>query len=350
MDVNDARILVVDDEPPVVELIKKVLIRRGFRSVEGTTEPTSVVSRCRLEEPDLVLLDLNMPGKSGFDLLEEIGAIDSKFGPIPIIVLTGERGRQTRMQALDAGARDYIVKPFDFEVVARIRNLLEARLLSKELVWRNERLESAIASRTEPLEKVLRDCLEVVGRLSHRSFPPPRWPNIGFAALVEEAARRLLPPYEDPGFLGRAAVLRDLGNIAVDESILAKPGPLDDIEWEVVKTHPHRGAELLESTGSPFLALASKLALEHQERWDGTGYPAGLRGQSIATKSRLVALCDAVEAMLSERPYRPARTSEEIARELRDGAGTQFDPELTAGFLEHLPQLLKIRKGEDCES
>ena len=137
MDVLGATVIVVDDDEQVLRMIAKVLTRRGYRSVHTTSHPDEVLEMCRELKPDLMLLDLNMPGVSGFEILKATRNQILDFEPIPVVVLTGERGRDSRIEALELGAQDYIVKPFDFEVLARIKNLLERRLLSKIVNWRS---------------------------------------------------------------------------------------------------------------------------------------------------------------------------------------------------------------------
>ncbi len=347
MDVQAARILIVDDEEPVVELITKVLNRRGFRLVEGITDSNSVIEACQKNEPDLILLDLNMPGKSGFEILDEIGALPTKYGPIPIVVLTGERGRHTRMQALAAGARDYIVKPFDFEVVARIRNLLEARLLSKELYWRNEQLESAVTSRTEVLQAAHRETLLRLARVSRFHLGEDETHFRRFARTVKALAASVLATVDHPHLVPQASLLRDVGYVSVPARLLQKPDGLEQDEWELIRKHPGVGAEILSNSTCNTLKLAEIIARSHHEHWNGEGYPDGLQGEDIPKVARLIGVCDAFDAMVSSRPYRAAMTEEAARDEILRHSGTQFDPDIVKVFSEKYSEIVSSRAESD---
>jgi len=336
-------ILVVDDEPHNVMLLQRLLTRSGYAKVRTTTDPFQVEGMVRELDPDVILLDLNMPGIHGRELMQRLAARRQEPA-IPVIVLTGDGSPEARRQALKEGASDFISKPFDPpEVVARINNQIQTRLLKKQLLQTNQRLESLVAERTRELEE---SQLETLNRLSLAAELRDDDTGCHVSRVSEYAARLAheagLAP-ERCELIRRASPLHDIGKIGIPDRILLKPGKLTDEEFAVMKSHVLVGARILQGSTSAVVRLAESIALTHHERWDGRGYPAGLSGSDIPIEGRIVAICDVFDALTSERPYKHAWPVEKAVAELERCAGTQFDADLVACFLRIVPELVEIR-------
>jgi putative two-component system response regulator len=329
------RILVVDDELLNVELLAAVLGDAGFTAVETTTSPAAALRSCAAGTPDLLLLDLHMPGRDGFEVMDTLGpAIRTDAGP-PVMVLTADITQATRHRALSAGARDFLSKPFDpDEVLLRVRNLLTVRSCERELAEHNERLEKAVRARTRELEA---SRLEVLDRLAlvaefRDDDTNQHAQRVGRSAAAIAAAVELPPEVQE--LLGPAAALHDIGKIAIPDSILRKPGPLTPGEFAVMQTHTTIGARMLADSWFPVLQTASTIALTHHERFDGAGYPAGLAGEAIPIEGRIAAVADVFDALTSDRVYRPAFERAVALEMMREESGKQFDPVVLGVLLE----------------
>lgn len=329
----EARILLVDDSPDLVFILERILSDEGYTDVVSTTDPTRVVDLYEVLSPDLVLLDLHMPGMNGFDVmaaLKEIGRDES----VPIVMLTGDASPEAKLRGLRGGARDYLTKPFDkTEVHLRIENLLEMRFMHRELARQNELLESRVAARTRDLETAK---LEILQRLAMAAEfrddeTGHHTQRVGrLSALMAEVMRLNDTQVE---LIGAAAPLHDVGKIGVPDHILLKPGRLDEKEWEIMKSHTVTGARLLSKSVSPVLQLGERIALTHHERWDGSGY-RGLSGTDIPLSGRIVAVADAFDAMTHDRPYKAAISAEEATEEVIKGSETHFCPLAVSAFLD----------------
>ncbi|MCA9794043.1 MAG: response regulator [Candidatus Eremiobacteraeota bacterium] len=340
MNVTSAKILVVDDDSGVVKLVTKVLHQQGYSQVQGTTQATEVIDICRNFQPDLLLLDLNMPGLSGLEILELLQGETYDFEPVSVIVLTGERAREARIEALRLGARDYIVKPFDFEVVARIKNLLERHLLSKEVYCHNLELEEKVRLRTADLENAHLETVKRLGIAAEYRDDDTGVHVTRMSSYVGRLARALGEPERGSDLIQWAAKLHDIGKIAIPDAILLKPGKLTFEEFEQMKQHTVIGARILSGAQSELLQMAEVIALSHHEKWDGSGYPQGLAGEAIPRVARIVAVCDVFDALTSSRPYKKAWTVEAALEEIRRGRGQHFDPVLVDVFLENFETIV----------
>ena len=347
MNTHDAPILVVDDEPHNVMLLQRLLMRSGYTNVHPTTDPFQVEQMVRELDPDVILMDLNMPGLHGRDLMTRLAAMN-QTPAIPVIVLTGDGSPEARRHALREGASDFVSKPFDPpEVVARISNQIQTRLLEKQLLQTNQRLEEQVAERTRQLEE---SQLETLNRLSLAA--ELRDDDTGchvsrvseYAACLARAAGLAAERCE---LIRRAAPLHDIGKIGIPDSILLKPGKLTDEEFATMKSHVVVGARILEGSTSLVVRLAETIALTHHERWDGRGYPNGLIGSEIPLEGRIVAICDVFDALTSERPYKQAWPVEKAVAEIERCSGSQFDADLVTCFLRIVPELVAIRAGYD---
>ncbi len=345
--VGTERILIVDDELANLKLLAKLLGGQGYHNLVLTDDPREVIDRYQATPPDLILLDINMPHLDGYQVMEQLNALDDPLLP-PIVILTAQHGKDYLLRALAAGARDFITKPFDrIELLMRVRNLLDAQLAHRMMHDQKAVLEEMVRVNTEELRRTR---LQVVQRL-------------GMAAEYrdEETGNHILRMSHMSALLARASgwsdiscelilnasPMHDIGKIGIPDAILLKPGKFEPHEWEIMKTHTTIGAKLLENDDSDLMRMAHMIAYTHHEKWDGSGYPNGLAGEAIPQMGRITALADVFDALTSERPYKKAWTVGAAVDFITENRGKQFDPELVDIFLQKLPGIMEIRERFD---
>jgi putative two-component system response regulator len=334
-----ARILIIDDQEANVRLLEGMLRGAGYVDLKSTTDAREVVREFNGFRPDLLLLDLQMPHRDGFAVMEELKALIPPRSYLPILVLTADINVEAKQRALASGATDFLTKPFDVtEVRLRIKNLLETRFLHLELVAQNQGLEEKVRERTHELEEAQVEILErlAVAAEFRDDDTGQHTKRVGRMSAI--LARNLALPEDQVEVIRRAAPLHDVGKIGIPDVILLKPGALTQAEFDIVKTHTTIGAQILSGGRFPLLRMAEAIALTHHERWDGAGYPRALSGDAIPLPGRIVALADAFDALISSRPYKKARPIEESVIEIQRGSGTQFDPKVVDAFLAHTPR------------
>ncbi len=329
-----AKILIVDDHEANVALLEGYLEELGgYTSVRSTTDPRTIFMRYAEQEPDLILLDLHMPELDGFEVLRQLRLIVPGESYLPVLVLTADITSETKRRALEAGAKDFLTKPFDpTEVLLRIRNLLETRFLHAHLA-------DLVHERTAQLEAAQAEILErlAVSAEYRDDMTGEHTRRVGdLAARI--AAYLGLPP-DEVALIREAGPLHDVGKIGIPDTILLKPGRITPEEFEQMKTHTTIGAKILSSGHSALVRLAEVIALSHHERWDGTGYPLGLSAEAISLPARIVAVADVFDALTHERPYKEAWPVAKAVAEIRAQAGRQFDPRVVEAFLS-LPDAL----------
>jgi putative two-component system response regulator len=329
-----SRVLVVDDELATVKFLTRLLNNTGAE-ISSVTDGRLVPELVAAQDPDLIILDLHMPHMDGFAVMEALGPLRSPARYLPILVLTGDTSSAVKQRALRVGARDFLSKPFDtVEALLRIRNLLTTRHFYSALEREQQRLEQAVRERTQELADTH---LEIVGRLARAA--EYRDDNTGehtrrVGRLSGLLARKLAYDADAVAMIERAAALHDVGKVGVPDAILLKPGPLTPGEIEIMRTHAVVGAKILSNSRAPLLRMAEAIALTHHERWDGTGYPAKLRGEEIPFVGRIVAIADAFDAMTHNRPYQPAIPIEAAVETLTGLRGRSYDPVVVDAFTE----------------
>jgi len=322
------RVLVVDDEMSIREVLAEGLESFGFSVVQAgsSADAFRIVERGGI---DLVLSDIEMPGENGLALLRRIKDHDSD---VDVIMVTGLVDFETAVGTIRRGASDYVSKPFNLdEVRIVVDRTLEKRRLIRENREYQQELERKVADRTRELEESYESTLEaMITALDFRDNETHGHSRrvVEYAVLVAESMGVGEP---DLTWIRRGAILHDVGKIGVSDMILRKPGKLDAAEWEEMKRHPEMGYKMLRQVR--FLEPALDIVYCHQERFDGSGYPRGLKGDEIPLGARIFAAVDTFDAMTSDRPYRAALTIEAARDEIRRFSGTQFDPVVAEAFL-----------------
>ena len=338
------RIFMVDDEMPNLKLLDRILANEGYTSRVMIQDPREVIARYNETRPDLILLDLNMPHLTGYQVIEQLKALDDPLLP-PIVILTAQYGRDETLKGLNAGARDFIGKPFDrTELLMRVRNLVEAQLSHRLLADQKNILENLVQQRTEALTLSRREIVQRLGRASEYRDNETGMHIVRMSQVAALLARRLGWDESQCDLMLNASKMHDLGKIGIPDAILLKPGKLEPDEFEIMKTHCRIGAEILSDGNSELLALAHEIALTHHEKWDGSGYPQGLKGEDIPQSGRIAAVSDVFDALTAVRPYKKAWTVEQAVDLIRTSSGSHFDPQVVAAFLESIDEIVSIRK------
>ena len=343
LDLLAAKVLLVDDEPANVKLLERTLRSFGYRDLVSTTDPRTVAGLFDAQDFDLVILDLNMPHMDGFEVMRQLQARGSDALP-PILILTAQAEQEHRVRALRSGAHDYVTKPFALEeLLARVRNLLQVHLYRKTMVSRNHWLEERVLQRTRELYDTRLQIVRRLGRAAEYRDNETGLHIIRMSQMSLVLGEAWGMPMPECELLVNASPMHDIGKIGIPDHILLKPGKFEPPEWEIMKTHSRIGADILAGDDSQLLTMARSIALNHHEKWDGSGYPGGLQGEAIPLVGRIVALADVFDALTSERPYKKAWTVEATLEYVEANRGKHFDPRLVDLMLERLPDILAIR-------
>jgi putative two-component system response regulator len=308
------QILVVEDDPRVRDVLSRFLEREGYVAILAATGEEAL-ELTRAHPPDLVLLDVQLPGMDGYAVCRQLKENEAT-ALIPVTILTGLQDADARTHGIEAGADDFISKPFEYALLrARIRAQLRIKRLTDQL----ESTELVVFSMARWVE--VKDPY-TEGHLRR------------IAGYSEQTARALGLPSDQARVVRYAGVLHDIGKIGVREELLRKPGRLTPDEEVELRRHAEYGAAIV--APMRFAGDVAPIILSHHEHWDGTGYPYGLRGEEIPLGARIIAVVDAYDAMTSDRPYRSSLGQEEAVRRLRAGNGTQWDARVVTVFLNLL--------------
>lgn len=340
--IKRSRLMIVDDQEANVLLLERMLQSAGFTNVVSTSDPAEVEDLYNGFRPDLLLLDLHMPRLDGFAVMEKLKAgLGNDY--LPILVLTADSTRETRLKALEAGAKDFLTKPLDpVEVMNRIRNLLEVRLLYEDLRNQNAILEEKVRERTQELKDTRLEVIHRLGRAAEFRDEGTGLHLMRISRFSVCLSKAVGLPGDITDLLYSASPMHDIGKIGIPDRILFKEGRLDDEEWAIMRTHTTIGADLLSGHDSPLMKTAAQIALTHHERWDGGGYPSGLRGEDIPMEGRIVALCDVFDALISRRPYKEKWSLGQAVMNIEAESGGAFDPYLVAKFHESLMEIKEV--------
>ena len=315
-------ILVVDDEPANLAIMREILEKNYVLAfARNGAETLAAVMKHR---PALVLLDIGLPDINGYELCRQIKQLDTTHN-VQVIFVTGYADVVHEAAGFDAGAVDYIAKPVSPAIVrARVGAHLSM-------------------VRATALEQSYREAILMLGHAGHYNDSDTGahiWRMAAYARVLAQACGW---DVESSSRLELAAPMHDTGKLGVPHAILRKPGPLTEHEWDIMRTHPQIGHDILSKSDAPVFQLAAEVALRHHERWDGAGYPDGLRGQDIPKSARIVALADVFDALSMRRPYKEPWAIDRIVEYIHAESGAHFDPMVVHAFSNSLPELLDIR-------
>jgi len=335
-------ILIVDDEVVNIKLLEKLLHGAGYQNILSTQSPTDVLALVNEHNIDLIILDLNMPEMSGFDVMKQLHSNPLQYPP-SILVLTAQHAREFRIDALDQGARDYVTKPFDrSELLARVRNLLEAKLADRFLAEQNQMLENMVQARTKQLHHTRLQVVQRLGRAAEYRDNETGLHIIRMSKMSALLGQASGLSESECDLILNASPMHDIGKIGIPDRILQKPGKLDKDEWEIMMTHAQIGADLLAGDDSDLLILAKTIALTHHEKWNGKGYPNALSETDIPLVGRIVAIADVFDALTSERPYKKAWPVQDAIDLIQSERGEHFDPVLVDHFMKIINDIIHI--------
>lgn len=340
--IKAATILVVDDQSVNVKLLEKVLLAEGYPNIVSTTDSREAVSLYQQHKCDIVLLDLNMPHLDGFAVMQALQTIDEDYPPV--LVLTALKDRDSRVRALENGARDFVSKPFDrVELLSRIRNMLEVRMLNKAIKQQNQILEEKVRERTRELDETRLEIIRRLGRAAEYRDNETGLHIIRMSQYSQILGLADGMTESEGDMLLNASPMHDIGKIGIPDHILLKPGKLTPEEWKIMQTHSTIGAEILSGHESELMQVARQIALTHHEKWDGSGYPKGRSGDEVPLMGRIVAIADVFDALTTVRPYKKAWNVEDAVDYIAQNRETHFDPRLVDIFMKILPDILAIR-------
>ena len=345
------RILIVDDEDSIREVVFSMLSSANFQCTQAQSGKEAMALLQSGEEYELMLSDMIMPVMDGEALL---AATKERFPDMPVVMVTAMHDVSIALNAIRNGAYDYLLKPFDRDqLLATVRRALENRRLKIENRKYQTELESLVTARTEQLRQAVSTLersyditLEVLGNALDLKDAETENHSKRVTAYTIAIARAMGLTADQIRVIARGAFLHDIGKMAIPDAILQKPGKLEDEEIKIMREHCYRGYQILKRI--PFLAEAAEIVYSHQEKYDGTGYPRGLRGEEIPLGARIFSVADTLDAITSDRPYRPKQPYSAARDEIERWAGRQFDPLVVKTFLE-MPENIwdELRRGID---
>ena len=330
------RILVVDDEETIREIVSSMLTHANYKCRQAASGLEAIALLDSGEEFELMLSDLMMADLDGIGLLERT---KERFPDMPVVMVTAVHDISVALAAIRNGAYDYLLKPFEREqLLATVRRAMENRRLKLENRAYQTNLETLVAARTEQLRKAMVELersyditLEALGDALDLKDRETEGHSRRVTAFTIAIARAMGLTADQIRVIARGAFLHDIGKMAIPDAILNKPGALTPDEVAIMREHSYHGYQIVRKI--PFLQEASEIVYAHQERFDGTGYPRGLKGEQIPLGARMFAVADTLDAITSDRPYRPAQTLAAAREEIQRWAGRQFDPEVVKMFL-----------------
>ncbi len=338
------RILAVDDDERNLKLMHAMVTREGY-DCKCVEDGAAALVAAQEYNPDLMLVDVMMPQMDGFELTRRIKSND-KTRNIPIILVTALADRDSRLKGLEAGAEEFVNKPVDaMELSIRLRNLLRLKEYSDFLVHHNELLEVQVRARTDALWKTRLEVVRSLGRAAEFRDNETGMHIVRMSKYSQLMAEAVGLGYERAELILHASPMHDIGKVGIPDPILLKPGKLNAEEWEIMKTHTTIGYNILSAEySSELMETAKMIAVSHHEKWDGSGYPYGLKGKDIPIEARIVALADVFDALTSERPYKKAWSVEDAMCEMNKQRDRHFDSGLVDVFEEILPDVLSVRE------
>jgi putative two-component system response regulator len=339
-ELQNCKILIVDDIKINISILVQAL--KTDYQISVAPDGEAALEHVKNNSVDLILLDIMMPGMDGYQVCKELKK-NKKTHNIPIIFITAMNDPGDKTRGFAMGAVDYITKPFYIaEVKARVRTHLTLKLAQEALANQNKILDQKVKERTRELEQTQIDIINRLGMASeyHDLITGNHVKRV--SAYCEALAEAAGLSEDEVQLIGLASKMHDVGKIGIETSILQKPDHLSCDEWEIMKTHPLIGADLLAGSESKLIQLAEVIALTHHEKWDGTGYPNGLKGEEIPLVGRIACICDVFDALTTDRPYKETWDIEHALKEIKNKKGSHLDPKLVRLFCNLKTKLKKI--------
>jgi len=331
-----ATILVVDDTPENIDVLMGIL-RSNYKVKAAVNGELALKLANGKTPPDLILLDVMMPGMDGYEVCRRLKS-NPTTANIPVVFVTAKTEVSDEQAGFDVGAVDYITKPVSPPIVlARVKMHLS-------LYDNSKLLENLVRERTKELEETRVEIIRRLGKAAEFKDNETGMHVIRMSWYSRFIAEELGEPDDWCELLYNASPMHDIGKIGIPDNVLLKPGKLDKDEWEIMKKHADYGAEIIGEHPSPLLTMAKEVAIFHHEKWNGKGYPSGLKGNEIPLSARIVAVADVFDALTSERPYKKAWSEEKAIALLQEEAGEHFDPQLIPLFIKCLPRVREIQK------
>ncbi len=328
-------ILLVDDEPSNLRLLKMLLNSDGYATICAERGGEALLLAAKLR-PDLILLDIMMPEMDGFEVVRQLKG-NQQIRNIPVIMVTAMDDRASRLKSLELGAREFLSKPVDrAELSIRVKNLLQLKEYGDFLAEYNQRLKQQVHARTAQLFESYHETIFIMTSAAEHKDEDTGTHITRISYYCRTLAEHLGMDEAFTDCIFYASPMHDIGKIGIPDHILLKPGIHDAAEWEIMKTHAALGAEILARGNSPYLRMGAEIALNHHERWDGSGYPGGKQQQQIPISARLMNIADQYDALRSKRPYKAALSHQKTMQILTLGdertSVCHFDPEVLAAF------------------
>lgn len=349
MNANDlqkhATVLVVDDDPRNVKLLETLLHIEGYVTL-AASNGSEAIALAETAQPDLILLDVMMPDMDGFEAVARLKA-DPRTKPVPVIMVTALDDRDSKLRALDAGAEEFLSKPIDrADLTVRVRNLLRLKEYGDFLANHSRLLDEQVKQRTAELEDAYRDTIFTLVRAAEYKDEETGHHVRRISHYCRVLAQAMLMPQEFDDTIFHASPMHDIGKIGIADHVLQKPGGFTPEEWTIMRTHCTLGASILGRGTSPYTRMGAEIALNHHERWDGSGYPSGLQGEAIPLAARIMQICDVYDALRSKRPYKQPIDHAHSVEIITNGDGRvqpeHFDPAVLACFAARADQFANI--------
>ncbi len=344
------KVLVVDDEKVNREFVKLIFLTSGCDVVEAENG-LEAIEKAKKEAPDIIVMDIVMPIMNGLEACRRLKE-DPATSNIPIIMVTALGDLKHKIEGLESGADEFITKPFDKnELVLRVKNLIKVKRYNDLLKNYSDVLEKEVTERTRELQEAYDrldaaylELIQRLGRAAEYRDDETGEHTKRVGKMCGILARALGLPDEEAKRIEYATPMHDIGKIGIPDSILLKPGRLTPQEFDVMKKHTVIGADILKGSSHPVLQMAERVALSHHERWDGKGYPYGLKGEEIPFEGRCCSIIDFFDACTSDRVYRKAMDVDVVLDMIKAERGKAFDPKMVDVFFESLDEIMKVKE------
>lgn len=362
---SESTVMIVGSDPSNVEQLMRYLQEGGWGRFLTATNHEDAIELVRQHRPDVLLFDLTSQSSTGVDLLKW-RLTDARAQLTPVIVVTASSDPSEKIQAMEQGATDFLSRPVDpCELVFRIHNALVMKSYRQQVEQNSAKLEAQVRRRTRELEASRQEAILCLARAAEYRDDDTGKHVIRVGRYTGIICRKLGISERVATLVEQAAQLHDMGKIGIPDAILLKPGrleshefdimknhcpigrkiiqPLTDREWKALRQHTHMAAAVLGIPSSPIMKMAAVIAQTHHEKWDGSGYPLGLKGEEIPLEGRIVAVADVYDALSSERPYKNAFSQEKCCEIIQEGRGKHFDPRIADAFFASLEQISQVQ-------